>query len=55
MPCEDSFPMFLMYNNGELNTFGWAFQVELQEPIWEHPRTEDLAVGARRKAKSCGA
>ena len=44
MPCEDAYPMFLLYNNGRLNALGWAFQTLLEEPIYEHPRNQDIGV-----------
>ncbi|KAK3104840.1 hypothetical protein FSP39_011415, partial [Pinctada imbricata] len=37
MPCEEFFPMFLLYNGGVLNAFGWAFQGDLTSPRVEHP------------------
>ena len=50
MPCEDAFPMFLLYNNGKLNSFGWAFQTLLNEPIYEHPPAWSIAVRADGEA-----
>ncbi|KAK0049990.1 hypothetical protein Bpfe_020541 [Biomphalaria pfeifferi] len=35
--CTDYFPMFLMYNDGMLNAFGWALAAELTSRRYEHP------------------
>ncbi|ESO93325.1 hypothetical protein LOTGIDRAFT_232745 [Lottia gigantea] len=36
--CRQFFPMFLMYNRGELNSFGWAFLTNIISPRFEHPQ-----------------
>ena len=36
-PNDSFFPMFLLYNKGELNGFGWAFNANLTSPRLEHP------------------
>ena len=46
MSCSEFFPVFLMYNNGTLNSFGWAFGINLQEsPRFEHPPPPVYPVG----------
>ncbi|KAL5022526.1 hypothetical protein ScPMuIL_001681 [Solemya velum] len=43
MNCNYGFPGFLMYNGGELNGFGWAFQTGLlTSPRYEHPDSSVL-------------
>ncbi|XP_062579205.1 uncharacterized protein LOC134241138 [Saccostrea cucullata] len=37
MSCDQLFPVFLLYNGGVLNAFGWAFKAELPSPRYEHP------------------
>ncbi|XP_071090553.1 uncharacterized protein [Haliotis cracherodii] len=37
MDCGRFFPVFLMYNGGKLNSFGWAFNADLTSPRYEHP------------------
>ena len=37
MPCEEFFPVFLLYNSGKLNAFGFAFQGDFSSPRYEHP------------------
>ena len=44
MSCEDFWPMFLLYNGGELNAFGWAFQGDLNSPRYEKPTPDVLGV-----------
>lgn len=34
---DDFFPMFLLYNKGKLNGFGWAFNADLKSNRYEHP------------------
>jgi hypothetical protein len=34
---DDFFPMFLLYNRGKLNGFGWAFNADLKSDRYEHP------------------
>ncbi|XP_050390068.1 uncharacterized protein LOC126809497 [Patella vulgata] len=36
--CESYFPVFLLYNGGKLNGFGWAFTTNLTSPRYEHPK-----------------
>jgi len=38
---EDFLPLFILYNKGVLNGFGWAFNADLPGPRYEHP-TEDV-------------
>ncbi|KAK3730776.1 hypothetical protein RRG08_015692 [Elysia crispata] len=37
MECESFFPVFLLYNGGELNGFGWALFADLNSDKFEHP------------------
>jgi charged multivesicular body protein 7 len=38
MSCDDTFPVFLLYNKGKLNGFGWAFNPNFDNSYrWEHP------------------
>jgi charged multivesicular body protein 7 len=38
MSCDDTFPVFLMYNEGKLTAFGWAFNIYYDNSYrWEHP------------------
>ncbi|XP_064603751.1 uncharacterized protein LOC135469143 [Liolophura sinensis] len=37
MSCDDFQPIFLLYNNGKLNAFGWAINADLQSHRFEHP------------------
>lgn len=47
MSCDNFFPVFLLYNGGVLNAFGWAFQADLSSSRFEHPTTSSFAVSAR--------
>ncbi|ESO95123.1 hypothetical protein LOTGIDRAFT_160886 [Lottia gigantea] len=35
--CHKMFPVFLLYNGGKLNAFGWAMIADLKSPRYEHP------------------
>lgn len=38
MPCDEFYPVFLMYNDGVLNSFGWAFGMDISpQGEFEHP------------------
>ncbi|XP_055997302.1 uncharacterized protein LOC130047090 [Ostrea edulis] len=37
MSCDRLYPVFLLYNGGVLNAFGWAFKAELSSSRYEHP------------------
>ena len=38
MDCNEFFPVFLLYNDGVLNAFGWAFGLNIQTSSrFEHP------------------
>ncbi|XP_033757000.1 uncharacterized protein LOC117339491 isoform X2 [Pecten maximus] len=37
MSCDDFFPVFLLYNHGKLNAFGWAIGTAMSSPHLEHP------------------
>ncbi|KAL5022525.1 hypothetical protein ScPMuIL_001680 [Solemya velum] len=42
MSCDRMFPVFLMYNEGTLTGFGWAFQTGLNSTRYEHPTSSVL-------------
>lgn len=44
MSCDRFFPVFLLYNGGVLNAFGWAFQADLSSSRYEHPSHASFAV-----------
>ncbi len=44
MSCDEFYPMFLMYNNGKLNAFGWAFKGDFKSNRFEHPKASVLGV-----------
>ena len=48
--CDDIWPMFLLYNKGELNAFGWAFQELYDSPRYEHPTSKILRVSCNFQA-----
>lgn len=37
IPIEHFLPIFLLYNKGQLNGFGWAFNAILESPRYERP------------------
>eukprot|EP00795_Rhopilema_esculentum_P002681 gene2681-889_t len=37
MDCNNFFPVFLLYNGGKLNAFGWALGGDAQDKNFEHP------------------
>ncbi|XP_052098951.1 uncharacterized protein LOC127733677 [Mytilus californianus] len=37
MSCDEFYPMFLLYNDGKLNAFGWGFIADLNSSRLEHP------------------
>ncbi|XP_046361111.1 uncharacterized protein LOC124138486 [Haliotis rufescens] len=37
MSCDEFYPVFLLYNGGKLNAFGWAFNADLSSTRFEHP------------------
>lgn len=37
MSCDDFFPVFLLYNQGKLNAFGWAIGASMTSERMEHP------------------
>lgn len=43
--CEpdDFLPIFLLYNKGKLNGFGWAFNANLSSPRYEHPPKSSIS------------
>ncbi|WAR22632.1 hypothetical protein MAR_016606, partial [Mya arenaria] len=45
MDCDDFFPMFLLYNGGVLDGFGWAYAINLQTSSrFEHPNSSVFPV-----------
>ncbi|XP_013408191.1 uncharacterized protein LOC106172134 [Lingula anatina] len=42
MDCKEFYPVFAMYNNGKLNSFGWAFYVHFSSSRYEHPSNTNL-------------
>ena len=44
MDCQDFFPVFLLYNDGLLNGFGWATSGNLESKYVEHPPADRLHV-----------
>ena len=44
MDCDNFFPVFLLYNGGKLNAFGWALGGDAQDPNFEHPEKPYLGV-----------
>ncbi|XP_071090508.1 uncharacterized protein [Haliotis cracherodii] len=36
-PCNKFFPVFLLYNGGQLDAFGWAFMATIASPRFEYP------------------
>ncbi len=44
MSCDDSFPVFLLYNSGKLTGFGWAMIADLNNPRVEHPTPDEFKV-----------
>ncbi|KAK3690946.1 hypothetical protein RRG08_021643 [Elysia crispata] len=44
MDCDTFLPVFLLYNGGELNAFGWAFLADLPSPHYEHPGISVIGV-----------
>ncbi|CAH1257654.1 CD209 [Branchiostoma lanceolatum] len=37
MDCKELFPVFIMYNGGKLDAFGWNIGTYLDSPRYEHP------------------
>ena len=44
MSCDEFYPVFLLYNGGKLNAFGWAFNAALTSNRVEHPPKSSIAV-----------
>jgi hypothetical protein len=44
MSCDEFYPVFLLYNGGQLNAFGWAFQAHMTSPHMEHPPKATIKV-----------
>ncbi|XP_078695110.1 uncharacterized protein LOC144924043 [Branchiostoma floridae x Branchiostoma belcheri] len=44
MNCDDFYPVFLMYNDGKLNGFGWNINTVLDSPRYESPPTGALSL-----------
>ncbi|KAK6184626.1 hypothetical protein SNE40_007062 [Patella caerulea] len=50
--CQRMFPVFLLYNNGHLNGFGWAFNTDLSSPRYEHP-TQNVFTAFMEEVPTC--
>ena len=48
MDCETFFPVFLLYNGGKLNGFGWAMMEDLPSDHYEHPGVNVIGVSNGR-------
>ncbi|GFR71423.1 hypothetical protein ElyMa_000353100 [Elysia marginata] len=46
MDCDTFYPVFLLYNGGKLNSFGWALLTGLDSVNYEHPIIPALGVSA---------
>ncbi|XP_078587700.1 uncharacterized protein LOC144868873 [Branchiostoma floridae x Branchiostoma japonicum] len=44
MDCDRFFPVFLMYNSGDLNGFGWNMNANLDSHRYEHPPAAALGL-----------
>ncbi|XP_019646226.1 PREDICTED: uncharacterized protein LOC109486777 [Branchiostoma belcheri] len=44
MNCDDFFPVFLLYNSGRLNGFGWNINANLNSPRYESPPADALSM-----------
>ncbi|XP_078587699.1 uncharacterized protein LOC144868872 [Branchiostoma floridae x Branchiostoma japonicum] len=44
MDCEDFFPVFLLYNSGRLNGFGWNINADLTSNRYEKPAVDSLSM-----------
>lgn len=44
MSCDEFYAMFLLYNDGKLNAFGWAFNGDFNSSRLEHPSIAALSV-----------
>ena len=40
MPCDDFWPMFLLYNGQELDALGWNFKANYESLRYEHPTAD---------------
>eukprot|EP00058_Branchiostoma_floridae_P022837 XP_002608327.1 hypothetical protein BRAFLDRAFT_125499 [Branchiostoma floridae] len=44
MDCREFYPVFIMYNGGKLNAFGWDIMNYLDSPRYEHPSAFGLFI-----------
>ena len=44
MSCNNSFPVFLLYNWGKLTGFGWAMIADVTSNRVEHPSKNEIKV-----------
>jgi hypothetical protein len=51
MDCDNLYPVFLLYNGGVLNGFGWALGMDLKDysPRIEHPPQSSYGVSLENK------
>lgn len=47
MSCDDSFPVFLLYDSGKLTGFGWAMIADLVSTRVEHPTPNTFKVSKK--------
>jgi len=47
MNCDEFFPVFLLYNNGELTAFGWVVLTDLSSARYENPPKDGYKVSGR--------
>ena len=45
MSCDDIMPVFLIYNYGNIDGFGWAFDIELRSQRYEITEAKLFTVG----------
>ncbi|ESO95124.1 hypothetical protein LOTGIDRAFT_232212 [Lottia gigantea] len=43
LSCQSMFPVFLLYNGGDLNGFGWAMTTDLDSKRYEHPTPDKFS------------
>ncbi|GFN75347.1 hypothetical protein PoB_000185300 [Plakobranchus ocellatus] len=51
MSCDAMFPVFLLYNGGELNAFGWAMVENLASKHFEHPAQSTYGMNSDSEIK----
>ena len=51
---DNFFPVFLLYNKGNLNGFGWGFNANLNSTRYEHPTLQVLPIFFKETPKFWG-